>query len=471
MDLSYLIKRLLLFFPVLFILSLIAFGINKYAPGSWVPGADQEDTYLPGNGNSQVKAIRKRLGLDLPVFYFSLGHLAQPDTLESVQAEEREVLERLLLGYGSWPYVNSFYNALKALEEAALHASNEQAARLAAKLKSTDDPEVISYTLNILAAGSDEGSLLRKRVEETTRRFADMSANASVWKTFIPVIRFHKENQYHRWLFGDGNWLTSEGYNVSKGIIRGDFGYSLISKRPVGEILFPRLKWSMLLIFLSFFPAVAISIPLGVAAASKKGSLADKLSSVILLVLSSVPAFWAGTMLLLLFANPWVLAWFPPSGIMPAEGYPGTMSLPEKILATLPYLVLPTICYTYGSIAYLSKMIRSSMLEELGKDYIRTARVKGLPPKRVIYRHAFRNALLPAITVFANVFPAAVGGSVIIEGIFSIPGMGLEILKAAEGRDYPMITAIFLLSGVFTMTAYLIADFFYTLADPRITLR
>jgi len=136
---------------------------------------------------------------------------------------------------------------------------------------------------------------------------------------------------------------------------------------------------------------------------------------------------------------------------------------------SVPYIILPLICYSYSSFAFLSRTMRVSMLDVVGQDYIRTARAKGLSENKVIWKHGFRNALLPIITVFANVFPAAIGGSVIIESIFSIPGMGSEAIYAIQLNNYPMIIAILTITGFLTLLGYLISDILYALVDPRIS--
>lgn len=132
-------------------------------------------------------------------------------------------------------------------------------------------------------------------------------------------------------------------------------------------------------------------------------------------------------------------------------------------------MILPLVTYTYSSFAFISRIIRSSMLEELGQDYIRTARAKGLSENSVLVKHAFRNSLLPVITMFVSIFPAAVGGSVIVETIFTYPGMGYGSYEAIHNYDYPVIVAIFSLAGIMTMFAYLVADILYALVDPRIS--
>ena len=135
----------------------------------------------------------------------------------------------------------------------------------------------------------------------------------------------------------------------------------------------------------------------------------------------------------------------------------------------MPYLILPVITYTYSSFAFLSRIMRIGMIEVVSQDYIRTARAKGLGEKKVILKHALRNSLLPILTVFASIFPVAIGGSVIIEVIFSIPGMGVEVYNSILNYDYPMIITVFTITGFLTMLGYLIVDILYAVVDPRIS--
>ncbi|MFI5220334.1 MAG: ABC transporter permease, partial [Bacteroidia bacterium] len=264
-----------------------------------------------------------------------------------------------------------------------------------------------------------------------------------------------------RWLFGD------EIY--SKGILRGDFGISYVTKQPVSQVIGEKIFWSLFLTLISVIIAYCVSIPVGIKSAAKKDSAFDRISSIILFALYSLPVFWVATLLLMTFANTDVLNIFPASGVKPTGGYPDSASWLEKIKLTLPYLVLPTICYTYSSFAFLSRTMRVTMLEEINRDYIRTARAKGLSESKVIYKHALRNALFPLITVFANVFPAMIGGSIIIETIFTIPGMGFETVSAIHNQNYPMIIAIFTITGILTLIGYFISDILYAVADPRIS--
>lgn len=212
-----------------------------------------------------------------------------------------------------------------------------------------------------------------------------------------------------------------------------------------------------------------VSIPLGIQSAVNRDSPFDRISSVIVFILFSIPSFWAATVLLMTFANPDVFHWFPASGIEPVRGFSADAGFIERWSARLPYLVLPIISYTYASFAFLSRTMRVSMLEIVNQDYIRTARAKGLSERTVIYKHALRNALLPIITVFANIFPVAIGGSVVLEVVFTIPGMGKEVYDAIVNQDYPMVVAVLTITGVLTLIGYLVSDILYAVVDPRIS--
>jgi peptide/nickel transport system permease protein len=278
---------------------------------------------------------------------------------------------------------------------------------------------------------------------------------------YIPCISFHKKNQFHRWLVGDDEF--------SKGIIHGDFGKSWITGQNVYALISPRIKWSFLFSIISIFFAYLISIPAGLRSAANPGSRFDRWSTILFMILYSLPAFWFATLLMLVFCNPDVLNILPSSGVSPSGGFPMSASFWDIIIHSIPYLILPTICYIYGLLAILSGSVKASAIDILKEDYIRTARAKGLSENKILYRHAFRNSLLPLISIFSLVLPLAVSGSVIVETIFTIPGMGLAIFQSLSSQDYPVIIAVFMITGIFTMTAFLISDIVYAIVDPRIS--
>ena len=286
--------------------------------------------------------------------------------------------------------------------------------------------------------------------------------NDAGFKKFIPTLSFHFPNQYHRWLVGDGE--------TSKGIFRGDFGISILTQEKISNIIAQKLPWSLFFSLFSILVAYGISIPLGVFAASKKGTKLEKVVSIFVFMLPALPTFWVAALLMITFSNPDVLQWLPSSGVKPVEGFAANATFLQKIFTTIPYLILPLICFTYGSIAFLSRTMRVGMLETMNMDFIRTARAKGLSENKVVWKHAFRNSLLPIITVFANVFPMAIGGSVILETVFTLPGMGSATFNAIANQDYPVIVAVFGITGFLTLLGYLVSDILYAVVDPRIRL-
>lgn len=501
--LKYIVKRILIFIPTLFAISLLAFAISINAPGDPVEtlysGSKSSGEGQATQNEAAVKGkarLRHELGLDLPVFYLTLTNSASPDTLYKIyKPETREALTRLIDSYGNWNAISLWYRSVNDLktrsekimaDSAAIHAVGKEAAE-----KQLDEAHQVILSLLIsyedVVIGSKLGKL-QKMIDSQKSlgkhnffagiaeplavcrdAFGSMKTNSSKWKTWIPVIHFYGNNQYHRWLFGDGNPLTGKNATYTRGILRGDFGRSYTSKLPISQIISDALPWSLFFTLFSVILAYAVSIPVGIKAADKRGGFFDRSSSLVLFMLYSMPVFFLATLLMMTFANPHVFDFFPANGVKPAAGYPAGASLLHQMKISLPYLILPLVTYTYSSLAFLSRTMRVSMLEVIGQDYIRTAKAKGLSHFRVIYKHGFRNALLPIITVFANIFPAAVGGSVIIEVIFGIPGMGQVVFDSIGDRNYSVIVAVFSLSGFMTLVGYFVADILYAIVDPRIS--
>jgi peptide/nickel transport system permease protein len=249
-------------------------------------------------------------------------------------------------------------------------------------------------------------------------------------------------------------------------IMRLDFGVSFIDNRPVLEKIGERLPVTLLMNIVAVFLAYVIAIPLGVYSAIRSGTLIDRVITVVLFALYSLPTFWVASLALTFVCNPEYVYLFPSHGLFSNRF--DFLPFWSKVGDVLWHLVLPMIVYTYGSFAFLSRQMRSAMLETIRQDFIRTAWAKGLSERRVIFVHAMRNSLIPIITLLAGILPGLVGGSVIVETIFSIPGMGELSYMALVSRDYPMIMAIFTLSAVLTLIGILISDILYSVVDPRI---
>ncbi len=250
-------------------------------------------------------------------------------------------------------------------------------------------------------------------------------------------------------------------------IITFDFDESYTYKRPVLELIAERLPISIQLSMFSIILTYLLSIPLGIFSATHKDKPADKITTVSLFILYSLPTFWVASMLLMFLTGGGGFPDIFPARYLHSIGAEN-FTFSHYVLDWLWHLVLPVFTLTYSSLAYLSRQMRVSMLDVINQDYIRTARAKGLSKKLVIYKHALKNALIPIITILAAILPVLIGGSIIIEEIFSINGMGRLAFEAILNRDYPVINAIAFFSAFLTLAGILLADILYAVVDPRI---
>ena len=241
-----------------------------------------------------------------------------------------------------------------------------------------------------------------------------------------------------------------------------------VSNRPVWDELRPRLEVTLQLNAIVFVLTYLIAIPLGIASAAFPRSTFDLSSTVVLFVLYSLPSFWVADLLRMWFTNPDQAIWFPVTGLHRSDYL--KLPLSTRILDYLHHICLPIFCLTYGSLAYLSRQMRVGMLEVIRMDYIRTAEAKGAGKSRVILVHALRNGLFPIITLFATLLPFLIGGSVIIEYIFEIPGMGRYAYESVLAREYDAVMATLFLSAILTLVGILISDLLYVVVNPQVSL-
>lgn len=251
--------------------------------------------------------------------------------------------------------------------------------------------------------------------------------------------------QYFRWV-GD--------------MLQGDFGESLVRKgTSVAELIMDRLPNTLLLMIVSTLLAIIISIPFGIISATRQYSKVDYTVTVTSFLGLATPNFWLGLILIMVFSVH--LGWFPTGGT-------STLGADFSIWDRLHHLILPAFVLGTADMAGLTRYTRSSMLEVINQDYIRTARAKGFKEGKVIYKHGLRNGLIPIITIFGLMLPSFIGGSVIVESIFGWPGIGKLFVDAAFQRDYPVIMALTVISSILVVLGNLIADILYAKFDPRI---
>lgn len=587
---QYIIKRILIFIPTFFVISLLIFGLSKMAPGDPVlvvmggddKGVGQRSDLI--NGEKAYAEVAAQLGLDKPSFYFLFTSAAYPADLYKInKRNHKEMISRLINQYGNSEAVMDYYKALKDLhyKVADMQDADYDVAQLTRNaindLLGDYDDGGIMYKLNMVKDSISRPHTglesIRGDWKNLIEKYNFIKENATTYKLYLPAIRWYGANtQYHTWMFGDYPWFSTvdstgnhrieelsvgikkivpkqreldntisrlKGHNfriqqeldsavtnaspdslrqvlatnqlelnnylvqhnkiynqlnilsterdslsanlqryASKGFLRGDFGISYADKKKVSSKISDALYWTLIMNFFAILISYLISIPLGVKSAMWKmqgKKVIDNANTGVLFVLYSLPNFWIGTILLVFFTTAeygeW-LDWFPTSGAQDLDlADDPSVSSWVKFLDILHHLTLPIFCITYGSLAYLSRQMRSSMLGVIRQDYIRTARAKGLSEGKVVWKHAFRNSLFPIITLFSSVFPRALSGAIAIELIYAIPGMGQLIILSISSRDWPVVFTVVMFAAILTMIGNLVADILYAIVDPRVSFK
>ena len=248
-----------------------------------------------------------------------------------------------------------------------------------------------------------------------------------------------------------------------------DMGQSIKHRRPVTTIIGERIGPTLLLSGTSLALTYLLSVPLGLWSSANSGTTRERCAGALLYMLYSFPAFVAALFLQLVFAV-WLegTRWELPLIGLTSDNYTD-MTAAEKVLDRLWHMILPVTCFTYGSLAYFSRFVKSNMEEVLRQDYIRTARAKGVGPRDVIWRHAFPNTMIPFVTLVGLTLPALLSGSVVLETVFNWQGMGLLLYESITVRDYEIIMGVTLIFSVMTLVGQLLADLLYAVVDPRVS--
>lgn len=467
----YTLKRLLLLIPSVLLISVVAFGLKQCSPQGDIEqqlsevelGTDARSRAQ--NYEREYRRILEAREAHLPVFYVALRTQALPDTLHRIiPLARRASLVALAARYGNWETVSSFAHAQRQLEAcfwepppAGQAEAWRKLARQAQDLVWPRKVETIRQQLQGLE--SDLAQLevvpvaVRTALTDLQQAVIRIEQEATPWRRYIPALHYYgANNQYHRWLMR---------------LLHLDFGQSIRTQEAVSGRILAALGWTLRINGIAILCAFLIAVPIGVYSAVYVGSRGERLGNLLLFLLYALPSFWVATLVGKFLTTPEYLDWFPPYGVGQLPENAGWWT---ALRVRTHHLFLPVFCLTYGSLAFIARQVRRSMLNILESDYVRTARAKGLSPTRVVWRHAFRNGLFPLITLFGNVLPAAVTGAVIIEYIFSIPGVGWLTLQSISEQDWPVVYALLLLLAVATILGILLADLLYAWADPRVRL-
>ncbi|MEE3331139.1 MAG: ABC transporter permease [Myxococcota bacterium] len=480
---AYVIKRLLMMIPTFLGITLLVFVVLNFAPGR--PGSANQSgdigTDLRGEQTEASYLIfREQFNLDKPVLFNTLFALEIEDVrgpLETLvdptvrDAATKIAAREQLDDFGGYavPHLAAVVAQAHSAGQASLRDTAVYFLRKGAHqpLVRPFDPDPSPELRATNRALDAENAYVRQLRYLPGAPAEEIDNVVRLWTQWF-------DERAGRWQYSSRDKLRifffeTRFANYFENLVRLDFGISLVTKEPVLDTLISKLPYSLTLSIGSLFLAYLISIPLGIASAVNKDSRVDRVATVVLFMLYSLPSFFVATLLLTLFSfgsDYESLRWFPTGGFRSRDAMQLTSAGQIRDIAY--HLVLPMFCMTYGSLASLSRYMRTGLLDVIRSDYVRTARAKGLPEFQVIGRHAVRNGLLPILTLLAGLLPAVLGGSVIIEYIFGIPGMGLWIVDSIFARDYNAIMVVQLFSTLLVLVGILLTDLSYALVDPRI---
>lgn len=470
--LTYLLRRILLMFPTLIGVTALVFFIMANSPGGFTVALDQDGSQTEGQDAKRFKKLmERRFGVDKPqpVQYgrwlnqvSPIGFVMSGDI--TFDEEQAQTVQQRLAGQAFDTHPNYLRRAAGlALDIAAYRQEPVEDIELAMlDLLSKDS---LADTANITAL-FDLIDATPTDAEEFEREVQELLADRGLGRAqnrVIEELAFEMTGR-SRVLFNKPTLKMP------------DLGVS-VRERPVTEMILDRLPNTLLLNILSIPLIYIVAILVGLRAARRRGGVFDVASGTITVGLWSMPVIWAGMLCIGYLANKQYLHWFPTGQLHDPQAdqmafwpiWDETGFRRGYLLDLLWHLVLPVLCLTYTGFAVLSKVMRGAILDNLSADYVRTAKAKGLSENAVMWGHVFRNSILPLITMFAAVLPALFVGSVVVEWIFSIPGMGDLSIQAAVAKDRQVVMATVLIGGVIKLVSEVIRDLCYALADPRVS--
>ncbi len=509
---TYILKRIVLMIPTLFVISLMIFLVLNFAPGRPSGGAGGKE------GTESARSQEAREGYRIFKEQFNFDKPVMVNTRFTLTDNEVEHEVRILANYQApvCPAEGDRPDVCIALSEKPVPAQI-----IAAEDLLEDWGNYIVPHLLKIARESDRIDIRRLALSQLTtnakRRLFNEYGKSQSAQDRAMNREIHAENeQLSKWRVdgtADGatidamiaeNWtpwfeLHRDRYEYTFGekvdifftdtrfakywsnLIRLDFGVSHVDKRPVMEKIVEKVPYTLTINFFAILLAYIISVPLGVWSAYRQNTFADSFVTVMLFLLYSLPSFFIAVLLLetLTKGTPLDLfptgdfvgkfpGWYSPSGGRLVQSS-SDLTVLEYVFSVCYHMILPVFCLTYGALASLSRYARTGLLDVIRADYIRTARAKGLGEPMVIIKHAVRNGMIPVLTLLGTLLPALIGGSVVIEFVFNIPGMGLYMFESIFARDYNAMMAVLLISAVLTLVGLLITDISYAIVDPRIS--
>lgn len=464
-----LIKRFVQAFFLLGVISVIGFGLSKLVPGDEILdylSIDDPRYTSAANALEQRTAYRQvaaKRGLDKPLFYFSVSPGYYPDSLFSIVpiSDRSSVTHWIKQSKQSEAAMKMYRDFMEGL---AYSCPKSDTSTIAVAFcegigDMIDQQDIFSVHHSFLRLQQkiNADSLVGRQYTEWMSVYKDdievlikpsKGLSAAAW---LPSFGWHgTNNQYHQWITGMVSLqpLTS-----------------LIDGRDAWAKIFEALKWTLLLNGWAFILAIVLGMAIGLWAGTHDGSQLERLINIFLFALFALPSFWMATLFIYFLSSGEWLSVFPTGGL---GSYHSAGNIFERWGIISSHLILPVLCLALGSLAYVSRQMKQSVMQQLIQPYVFSLRTQGVSEKTILRKHVFKNALFPMITLIGGSLPALLSGSLIIEVIFSIPGMGRLLYSSLMARDWPVVFPILMMVATITVFAYILTDLVYKWADPRV---
>jgi len=470
---QFIIKKILLIFPSLLILSLIVFFLSKLAPGDPVISlaelrGKETDNFNSLSLNNEYKNLASELHLDLPLFYFSIHPLSYPDTLyKIINPGKKKLLKSWLNQTNNWQGIQYFiqeeqklYSSFTEMKDSIIDKKTYFEIRHQLhKMKTSFDFHALGIVIKNLGKSFQQNNYfknqhLEKNYLSLLASFQELDINKNTNYNLLPVFNWYGfNNQYHKWL---------------SSALRLDFGISIIDAQKATKKISYALIWTLLYVFIAYLFSLLISIPLGLYTAWMHNSWQEKILSTVSFIFYAFPLFWLATLAVVFFTSAEYSEWlniFPSIGVGEISSEMGVF---RKLITGFPHLLLPAFIVALHSAAQGIRIVRNSTMVELKNDYFITGKAKGLSNTILLWKHIFPNAMLPIITLLVSSFPAALAGSVVMEVIFNIPGIGRLLFDSINSMDWNVVFALLIFIGLITFIFYLIGDILYAYLNPKI---
>ena len=436
--LKLVVYRLISFVPTLILVMAGTFILSKLTPGDPITGVLETEAPLEMDAAGRLAAynnIGHQLGLDLPLFYFSALPYQQPREFFTWPILSQRMAEKLL-ALGAIP---DSVSAMMSSYQVDANPMNDHT-----NLPRTESLLLSEVSTFLSTFDSNAASLFRKGHPQSSVSLTN----------FWPHWHWHgTKNQFHQWI---------------QGAFTLQFGRSTQDQQPVNTKIKKAIRWTLCINLTALVLAYLIAVPLGVYSGWAPNSRLDQYSQFLLTIFFAIPVFWLATLLVVFFSTAEYGSWtnlFPAAGIWDSK--PDDTFL-QMLLRNAGQFIIPIVTLTTSMLAYITRQIRSNIAEQYHAPYILQARAKGLSEHTIMWKHAFKNASFPLITMLANLLPASIAGALVVEIICNVPGIGRLMFDAIYAQDWPVVIAVVTISAWLTMIGLLLADLGYRLVDPRI---